>query len=87
MENRKYKKLNKTARYGGSVYAYRGFEIRNVTSPSNPYGEWYTKGEAFGENISASGNTREQVAEAIDRNLHRLEQKMWNEIDDLSEVL
>jgi len=82
MEKRKYKKLDKTAKWGGKVYEYRGFEIRNITSPNNPYGEWYTRGEAFGETVVGRGNTRERVAEYLDHEIYRLEQKMLNEISD-----
>jgi hypothetical protein len=82
MEKRKYKKLDKTAKWGGKVYEYRGFEIRNITSPNASYGEWYTRGEAFGETVVERGNTRERVAECLDREIYRLEQKMLNEIAD-----
>jgi len=83
MTKRKFTKLNKTGEYGGNVYEYRGIGIHNDTSPNNPYGEWRGKGWAYGKRIFESHNTREQVAEDIDRTLARLDREMWDEIEEV----
>ncbi len=80
MTKRKFKKLDKTTNWGGNVYAYRGLEIRNITSPNATYGEWYARGEVLGQALRFTGNTRNQVACDIDIAIAKAEKKMWDEI-------
>ena len=81
MTERKFKKLDKTTNWGGNVYAYRGLEIRNITSPNATYGEWYAKGEVLGRTLNFRGNTRNIVARDIDTAIDRAEKEMWDEIN------
>lgn len=73
MEKRQFKKLPKTTNWGGKVYAYRGFEVQNITSPNATYGEWYARVEISGQSRRVTSNTREGVAEKIDRLISKVE--------------
>jgi hypothetical protein len=80
MTEHKFKKLDKTTKWGGNVYAYRGLEIHNITSPNATYGEWYAKGEVLCQTLRFCGNTRNDVARRIDIAITEAEKKMWDEI-------
>lgn len=73
MAKAKFKKLNEKANFGGNVYEYRGFKIKDVTGPNNPYGEWVVRGEYKGERIWESANTRKMLVWRLDSTLAKIE--------------
>lgn len=73
MANAKFKKLDEKATFGGNVYEYRGFKIKDVTGPNNPYGEWVVRGEYKGERIWESANTRKMLAWKLDGSLNKID--------------
>lgn len=73
MANAKFKKLDRKGTFGGNIYEYRGFKIKDETSPRNPYGEWVVRGEYKGHRIWISHNTRKQVADHLDYDLAKID--------------
>ena len=73
MSNAKFKKLDEKATFGGNVYEYRGFKVKDITGPSNPYGEWVTRGEYKGQRIWENANTRKALVWKLDRSLDKID--------------